>query len=85
MLNITAIDELASKLFSILPSGIQNLEKEIQQQFSEILKAGFTRLDLITRDEFDVQVKVLARTREKLEQLQAQVDQLLEEQSPAEK
>lgn len=85
MLNITAIDELASKLFSILPSGIQNLEKEIQQQFSEILKAGFTRLDLITRDEFDVQVKVLARTREKLEQLQAQVDQLLVEQSPTEK
>ena len=80
MLNTTSIDELASKLVSILPSGIQRLEKEIQQQFSELLKASFTRLDLITRDEFDVQVKVLARTREKLEQLQEKVDQLLTKQ-----
>lgn len=85
MLNAASIDELAKKLFSILPTGVQSLEKEIQQQFGEILKAGFTRLNLITREEFDVQVKVLARTREKLEQLQDQVDKLLAEQTPAKK
>ena len=85
MFNTTSIDELANKLISILPTGIQSLEKEIQQQFSEILKASFTRLNLITREEFDVQVKVLARTREKLEQLQTEVDQLLVEQSSTKK
>ncbi len=76
MFNTASIDELTNKLLSLLPAGAQSIEKEIKQQFSEILKAGFTKLDLITREEFDIQVKVLARTREKLEQLQAQVDQL---------
>ena len=70
------IDELAKTLFSILPSGVKNLEKEIQQQFSEILNATFSKLNLITREEFDVQVKVLARTREKLEQLQQHIEAL---------
>ncbi len=85
MFNTTSIDELASKLFSILPSGVQPIKKEIQQQFSEILKTSLTKLNLITRDEFDVQVKVLARTREKLELLQAQVDKILAESPPLEK
>lgn len=70
-------DDLAKKLFASLPSGVQNFEKEIQQKFKEILQATFARLDLITREEFDVQTKVLARTREKLDALQAQVDALM--------
>ena len=70
------IDEISNKLISILPSGVKTLEKELQQQFSEILNAAFTRLNLITREEFDVQVKVLARTREKVEQLQTEIEKL---------
>ena len=73
------IDEITNKLISILPAGAQRVEKEIHKQFNEILNAAFTRLNLITREEFDVQVKVLARTREKVEQLQGQVEQLLAE------
>lgn len=69
-------DEIASKLFASLPTSLQNFEKEIQEKFKEVLQATFARLDLITREEFDVQCKVLARTREKLELLQAQVDEL---------
>ncbi len=69
-------DEIASKLFASLPTSLQNFEKEIQQKFKEVLQATFARMDLITREEFDVQCKVLARTREKLDQLQAQVDEL---------
>ena len=57
-------------------TAIQEFEKEIQQKFKEVLQATFARMDLITREEFDVQCKVLARTREKLDQLQAQVDEL---------
>ncbi|KTD56483.1 ubiquinone biosynthesis accessory factor UbiK [Legionella shakespearei] len=74
-------DELAKSLFATLPNSLQNIEKDIQQKFKEVLQATFTRMDLITRDEFDVQCKVLARTREKLEQLQAQVDALLHSQN----
>ncbi|KTC68134.1 Membrane fusogenic activity [Legionella birminghamensis] len=70
-------DELAKKLFSSLPSSIQNLEKDIEDKFKEILQVAFNRLDLITREEFDVQTKVLARTREKLEALEAQVNLMI--------
>jgi BMFP domain-containing protein YqiC len=62
-----------------LPTSLQNLESEMQQQFKDILQATFARLDLVTREEFDVQVKVLARTREKIDALQMQVDTLLQE------
>lgn len=77
MLDPKVFDDLAQKLFSALPTSLQNIEKDIQQKFKEILQATFTRLDLITREEFDVQCKVLARTRDKLEQLQEQVNQLV--------
>lgn len=70
-------DELTKKLFATLPASLQNFEKEIQQKFKEVLQATFTRMDLVTREEFDIQTKVLARTREKLEQIQAQVEILV--------
>lgn len=72
-------DDLAKKLFSALPVSVQNFEKEVEQKFKEILQSAFTRMDLITREEFDIQTKVLARTREKLEILEAQVAALLAE------
>lgn len=70
-------DELAKKLFAALPPSLQNIEKDIQQKFKEVLQAAFTHMDLVTREEFDVQSKVLARTREKLDQIQKQVDELM--------
>lgn len=71
-------EDLANKLYSALPTSLQNFENEIQQKFKEILQAAFTRMDLVTREEFDVQIKVLARTREKVDALQAQVQALLD-------
>ena len=73
------LEDLARTLVSALPTSLQNLESEMQQQFKDILQATFARLDLVTREEFDVQVKVLARTREKIDALQMQVDTLLQE------
>ncbi len=70
-------DDLAKKLFAALPPSLQNIEKDIQQKFKEVLQAAFAHMDLVTREEFDVQSKVLARTREKLEQIQKQVDALM--------
>lgn len=70
------LDELVKKLFSTLPTHLQSMEKDFQDSFKDVLQSAFTRLDLITREEFDVQCKVLARTREKLESLQQQVDAL---------
>ncbi|HFK8791368.1 TPA: accessory factor UbiK family protein, partial [Legionella pneumophila] len=73
-------DELANKLFATLPTSLQNFEKDIQQKFKEVLQSTFSRMDLVTREEFDVQCKVLARTREKLEQLQHQLEDFIKRQ-----
>lgn len=75
------LEDLAKKLYTSLPTSLQNFENEIQQTFKDILQAAFTRMDLVTRDEFDVQIKVLARTREKVDILQMQIEKLLEEKS----
>lgn len=65
------LEELTRKLFDVLPESMQVLDKEIQNKFNDILQIAFTKLDLVTREEFDVQLKVLARTREKVENLEA--------------
>ncbi|MDR3441668.1 MAG: accessory factor UbiK family protein [Legionella sp.] len=78
-------DEVAKKLFAALPSSLQNIEKDIQQKFKEVLQSAFSHMDLVTREEFDVQTKVLARTREKLDQIQKQVDELLSQQHKTDK
>ncbi|WP_131781039.1 accessory factor UbiK family protein [Legionella gresilensis] len=78
MLDSKLFDDLTRKLFATLPLSLQNLEKETRQKFKEVLQSTFSRLDLVTREEFDIQLKVLARTREKLENLQAQVNELIE-------
>lgn len=80
MLNTKPLEDLVKKLCSVLPTNVQSIENEIQQKFSDILQAAFLRMDLVTREEFDVQVKVLARTREKLDALQTQVQSLLDAQ-----
>ena len=66
-------DDLAKKLFTALPTSLQNIEKDIQQKFKEILQSAFAHMDLVTREEFEIQQAVLARTRAKLEQLEKQI------------
>ncbi len=77
MFNSNQLDSLAKKLCSALPTGFGQVEESIRDTFKSILQAAFTELDLVTREEFDAQVKVLARTREKVELLQKELDKLL--------
>lgn len=70
------LEELTKKLFAVLPNNIQFIDDEIQNQFRDILQIAFNKLDLVTREEFDVQTKVLARTREKVEALEAKLSKL---------
>lgn len=81
MFNPKLAEELAKKLYDTLPNSLHDFEKEIQRQFRDMIQATFSQLDLVTRHEFDVQTNVLARTRQKLEHLEAQVA-LLEKKSP---
>lgn len=72
-------EDLAKKLYSSLPTSLQNFEKDIQHKFKEILQAAFARMDLVTREDFDVQVKVLSRTRQKVDALEKQIKTLVQD------
>ena len=73
MIDIAHIDDLARRLSNLVPPGMREGRDELQQNFKSMLQAGLGKLDLVTREEFDVQRAVLLRTREKLEALEAQV------------
>jgi len=70
MIDLAQLDELARRLSSLVPPGLREGREELQQNFKSVLQAGLGRLDLVTREEFEVQRAVLARTREKLEALE---------------
>jgi len=76
MIDLNHIDELARRLSSLVPPGLRESRDEMQQNFKSVLQAGLSKLDLVTREEFEVQRAVLLRTREKLEQLQRAVAEL---------
>ena len=76
MIDLSQLDELARRLGSLVPPGLREGREELQQNFKAVLQAGLGKLDLVTREEFDVQRAVLARTREKLEALERQLAEL---------
>ena len=76
MIDLAQLDELARRLSSLVPPGLKEGREELQQNFKSVLQAGLGKLDLVTREEFEVQRAVLARTREKLEALEKQLAEL---------
>ena len=76
MIDLNNIDELARRLSGLVPPGLRESREELQENFKAVLQSGLSKLDLVTREEFDVQRAVLLRTREKLEALEALVQQL---------
>ncbi|MCH8307167.1 MAG: accessory factor UbiK family protein [Proteobacteria bacterium] len=67
---IESIDELARRLVESVPQGLRSVKDDLEKNFQSVLRAGFGKLDLVTREEFEVQEAVLARTRQKLEALE---------------
>ena len=81
MIDLNTIDDLARRLSDLVPPGLRGqsgevLQEELQQTFKSALQSGLSKLDLVTREEFDVQRCVLLRTREKIEELEVQVANL---------
>jgi ubiquinone biosynthesis accessory factor UbiK len=64
------IDDLARRLASAVPENVAAIGRDLEQNFKGVLQAQLARLDLVTREEFDVQSAVLKRTREKLAALE---------------
>lgn len=70
------IDSLAARLAALVPEGLARAQQDVQANMRDVLAQGLRRLDLVTREEFDVQAQVLARTRAKLEALERTVGEL---------
>ncbi|HEU4662748.1 MAG TPA: accessory factor UbiK family protein [Dokdonella sp.] len=73
MIHVQAIDSLAQRLAALVPPGLHEARADLTASFRSALQAGLRDLDLVTREEFDVQRCVLLRTREKIEELEQQV------------
>lgn len=73
MLDGKGLDDLVKGISQALPQGLRDIQHDIEKNLRAALQAGFARLDLVTREEFEVQTAVLARTRAKVEALESQV------------
>ena len=85
MIDLAQLDELARRLSNLVPPGMRpsdELREELQQNFKSVLQAGLGKLDLVTREEFDVQRAVLLRTREKLDALEQRLAELADAPQP---
>ncbi len=73
MIDPKKLDELAKKLVNAVPGGVKAFGEDMQKTFHSILQGTFSKLDLVTREEFDAQVGVLQRTRKKVDALEKTV------------
>ncbi len=75
-MNNESVDNIARRLAEALPEGVRSMREDLEQNFRSVLRSSLNRLDLVTREEFEVQEAVLARTRAKLEALEARVKEI---------
>ncbi len=73
MLDAKVLDDIARRLSDAMPATAKAIQGDLEKNLRAAAQAAFARLDLVTREEFDVQRKVLARSRAKIEQLEQQV------------
>ena len=76
MLDAKLLDDIAKRLSSAVPASAKAMQADVEKNLRAATQSVFSRLDLVTREEFDVQCKVLARSRSKIEQLEKQVAEL---------
>ncbi|KSW17829.1 hypothetical protein OJ22_10725 [Proteus mirabilis] len=85
MLDPKKIEQIARQIQNVLPQGIKDLGDDIDKKIRAILQSQLNKLDLVNREEFDVQTQVLLRTREKLARLEQRLNELeAGQQAPAE-
>ena len=76
MIDPKKIEEMARQIHNALPPGIKSLGEEVDKKVKQVLQPQLNRLDMVSREEFEVQTKVLLRTREKLTALEEKLAQL---------
>lgn len=76
MIDPKIIDDLTRRLAGLVPEGARTLQHDLEKNFRASLNSTFSRLDLVTREELEVQQAVLAKTREKIERLEDRIREL---------
>ena len=69
-MDIDVIEQLARKLAAALPDSVSAMRNDVEQNFKAVLQSALSRMDIVSRQEFDVQVGVLNRVRTQLSQLE---------------
>jgi ubiquinone biosynthesis accessory factor UbiK len=67
------IDEIARRLLERVPPALRSMQADLESNFRAVLRERLSKLDLVSRDEFDAQTRVLERTRARLEELEARL------------
>lgn len=78
MFNAKKIEDIAKQVSEAIPPGLKTIAHDIEDKTKVVLQKKLSQLDVVTREEFDVQTQVLIKTREKLAQLEAKVAELEE-------
>ncbi len=76
ILNSTKLDELARRLAESVPESVRSFGRDLEGNFKAVLQAQLSKLDLVSRQEFDVQAALLARTQEKLAALEKRLQEI---------
>lgn len=76
MLNPSQLESMAKKVAELIPEGFGELPSSMEAQIKSTLSRSFEKMDLVSREEFDIQTAVLAKTRAKLEALEKQIANL---------
>ncbi len=71
-----SLEQLTKRISSLIPGDVKHMQDDIESNIRSLLQSTLTKMNLVTREEFDVQSAVLQRTREKLEELEKQIEQL---------
>ncbi|MEI7145122.1 ubiquinone biosynthesis accessory factor UbiK [Pectobacterium brasiliense] len=76
MIDPKKIEQIARQVHESMPKGIRELGDDVEKKIRQVLQAQLTRLDLVNREEFDIQTQVLLRTREKIARLEQRMTEL---------
>ncbi len=76
MVNRDSLDDLTRKITSLLPENVRQMQDDLESSIHALLQNALSKMNLVTREEFDVQTALLERTREKLEKLEKLLDEL---------
>ena len=76
MIDPKKIEQIARQVHESMPKGIRDLGDDVEKKVRQVIQSQLTRLDMVSREEFDVQTQVLLRTREKLALLEQRLNEL---------